>query len=602
MMKFKKGFAVAIAAGVLATGSFGSQMVVATPSAVAAEGDFTHQALPVQPQDGYTLKIHKYGKTKGKFAENGDRPEGERRKNNGVAITDIPNSFGDPVAGVVFEAYKIGGIDLSTNSGWQNAEKFSKVFNAGDKSTTDKAKSLVTNFVVAGTTNATLGTATETAATDAQGETSLTGLDMGLYLVVEKSVPSGYKRDVQPFIVALPMTDPDAKNQWLNTVHVYPKNSVQEAGEITKTVEEVYDDNKGGATGQPKGKALLAGSTEKVRYKIEQDLTAGDPYTKLILSDFYPNSRLTVDKTSTKVYIVDTTKNPGDQGYVVKDLEKTNHWTDNDAAATDDAALNAYAITLTDTETNGGLAVLNEQTKDNYANYAVVADVYFTVSANGNDENTPIVNKFKGIVGRDGQTPPDGEDPNKPPAVTPPGPGNPNGPDPKYPRSYYGNVNIKKTNVDEDVELENVEFNLYECTKDATAETYTIGNGATPLNTDPIKTLADQNVPEIKGLLATDYRNGSVNPNANTTAYCLVETKTAPGYELLVEPIGFQLPSDNPNATIALKNLSVKNVQENGNFNLPMTGGMGVIFILLGGAAALLFARLFSVFGRRNEA
>ncbi|MFT4232004.1 MAG: SpaH/EbpB family LPXTG-anchored major pilin, partial [Leucobacter sp.] len=47
---------------------------------------------------------------------------------------------------------------------------------------------------------------------------------VGLYYVEETATPAGYV-GAQPFLVALPLTDPSASDARLDTVHVYPKNA-----------------------------------------------------------------------------------------------------------------------------------------------------------------------------------------------------------------------------------------------------------------------------------------------------------------------------------------------------------------------------------------
>lgn len=96
----------------------------------------------------------------------------------------------------------------------------------------------------AGITNASEATAWEgegaiparTAVTNDAGLANFTNLPKGLYKVSETAVPenSGLVPG-QPFLVYLPMTNPD-NNGWIYDVHAYPKNS-----EVTieKTVEDI---------------------------------------------------------------------------------------------------------------------------------------------------------------------------------------------------------------------------------------------------------------------------------------------------------------------------------------------------------------------------
>ena len=72
--------------------------------------------------------------------------------------------------------------------------------------------------------------------TDNTGKVEFTGLDVGLYLVVETTPPQSVVGAVKPFLVSIPMTrvktDPGDNNQlkqWLYDVTVYPKNTTKTA-------------------------------------------------------------------------------------------------------------------------------------------------------------------------------------------------------------------------------------------------------------------------------------------------------------------------------------------------------------------------------------
>ena len=59
--------------------------------------------------------------------------------------------------------------------------------------------------------------------TDVNGHSSKTGMDQGLYILVETYVPENVKDTTSPFLVSLPMTTIDGDN-WNYDVIVYPKN------------------------------------------------------------------------------------------------------------------------------------------------------------------------------------------------------------------------------------------------------------------------------------------------------------------------------------------------------------------------------------------
>lgn len=64
--------------------------------------------------------------------------------------------------------------------------------------------------------------------TDANGVAAFTGLELGIYLVVETTSPAIVTRPCDPFLVAVPMTTDG--DDWLYDVHVYPKNKTDVGG------------------------------------------------------------------------------------------------------------------------------------------------------------------------------------------------------------------------------------------------------------------------------------------------------------------------------------------------------------------------------------
>ena len=77
------------------------------------------------------------------------------------------------------------------------------------------------------------------------GTTSFTGLDLGIYLVLETKTPAAVTQPAEPFLVSIPMTKTDGTD-WLYDVHVYPKNkttygnvSIKKTGEGTAVLKGV---------------------------------------------------------------------------------------------------------------------------------------------------------------------------------------------------------------------------------------------------------------------------------------------------------------------------------------------------------------------------
>lgn len=90
--------------------------------------------------------------------------------------------------------------------------------------------------------------------TAGDGTAVASGLELGLYLVVETDKPDAVKETTEPFLVSIPMTAADAKN-WLYDVTVNPKN-VTKYGDVTL--------KKVGYTGSTQDSTLMNGYTFKL--------------------------------------------------------------------------------------------------------------------------------------------------------------------------------------------------------------------------------------------------------------------------------------------------------------------------------------------------
>lgn len=77
---------------------------------------------------------------------------------------------------------------------------------------------------------------TEMPETNANGFSSTSDLDLGLYLFVETSVPENVCNTTAPFLVSMPMTNVDG-SEWIYDVSVYPKNET-DMPTLEKTLRE----------------------------------------------------------------------------------------------------------------------------------------------------------------------------------------------------------------------------------------------------------------------------------------------------------------------------------------------------------------------------
>ena len=106
--------------------------------------------------------------------------------------------------------------------------------------------------------------------TDANGHSKVSGLEQGLYLVVETRVPENVISTCNPFFVSLPMTTVDGKS-WNYDVTVYPKNQTGNPT-LEKTVREAAADTgkNGGTADMADGYAhtATASAGDVVEYQV----------------------------------------------------------------------------------------------------------------------------------------------------------------------------------------------------------------------------------------------------------------------------------------------------------------------------------------------
>ncbi|MGW9552681.1 SpaH/EbpB family LPXTG-anchored major pilin [Citricoccus zhacaiensis] len=222
-----------------------------------------HAAPVVDSGAEGSLTIHKYDKL--------DTASGVA--NNGTQVS-VPEGY-TALENVRFAAQKVEDIDLGTNAGWRDASELAVAFDAANVRYADGAAA-----AVADAGHSLSAAVTET--TNADGEAFFTGLEVGQYLITETGYPSGVTPSA-PFLVTVPLTDPDNNNQWIYDVHVYPKNAVTTA---EKTVSDADDIKLGDQidytiTGQIPNEEIIDG------YKVVDTLDAKLGYvgTRVSLSN-----------------------------------------------------------------------------------------------------------------------------------------------------------------------------------------------------------------------------------------------------------------------------------------------------------------------------
>ena len=214
--------------------------------------------------------------------------------------------------------------------------------------------------------------------TDEDGRTSMDGLDVGLYLVVETAVPEMVTSTTNPFLISLPMTTvnnntegtaPEGGHEWNYDVTVYPK-SHSGIPSLEKTVRESVSDtgNNNGSNVIDDGFAHTAtGSAgDTMEYQIISTLpTITSQATTLSTYNFYDNiaDGMTYNKDVKIEFFTD------------KDCtDKVATWTQNDGKFTVSYSEDGQSMTIDVTaaglaEINGDAANSNGKLYAGYSNY-----------------------------------------------------------------------------------------------------------------------------------------------------------------------------------------------------------------------------------------
>ena len=192
--------------------------------------------------------------------------------------------------------------------------------------------------------------------TDTTGHTSASGLEQGLYLVVETRVPENVTSTCNPFLISLPMTTVDG-SEWLYDLVIYPKNQTGNP-DLEKTVRE--DKNFTG-----KNNGSLTDITDG--YAHTATASVGDTVDYQILSTL---PTITSKASSLSEYTYVDTLSKGiryNKNDVVIEFFRDSACTDKITAWADDsgkftATYDDTANTMTIRMTETGLAEINEAT------------------------------------------------------------------------------------------------------------------------------------------------------------------------------------------------------------------------------------------------
>lgn len=394
---------------------------------------------------------------------------------------------------------------------------------------------LSTNAGIAAASKLTVATAKQGAAfgteqtTDADGKASWANLPVGVYILRETTTPEGYSPAADSLIF-IPMTRENATNggtQWLYDITAYPKNTSQQ-----KPEKKVEDSGKN------------VGDT--VKYTIDtwaQTVRDGQYRTIYRIEDTLDPA---LDAEKATVTVTPNTFVEGTDYNVTKDRQK-------------------IVVEFTD----AGVKKIEDGQKISATIEAKVKEDVLTNGALKNKatqiQNNPNSN----------QKTKENETPNDTPEV----------------KTYYGKINFKKVNSDGGA-LQGAEFQVYGTTNDTCSNADANKDARQKANGKESWTSGEDGTVTIEGLHANNIANmdskGNTTPN-KYTKYCLFETKSPKGFELLAQPLEFTLTANTETNVVTASEIKVGNFAEGkapeGNYivnledstpKLPLTGGMGI--------------------------
>lgn len=400
----------------------------------------------------------------------------------------------------------------------------------------------------------------QTLTTDENGELTFADLPLGTYRLSEQPDPRVEKK-MDTVLISVPTYNPEFKagtstTEFLYNIHVYPKNLIHQDGpDIQKDV--VVEDNNDATVDRyaPFEWIILSEIPEEVanenqtpkKYVITDKL---DPRLDFV-SDVSVAFR-TVDEQTTTTMVKDT-----DYTFTAEPLTGEGYKPDNKSS-------------LTWTLTEAGLGKLKD-----YAGGQVV--VKFTTKINEKaDLGTAIPNQagLDYINSAGSQYLPESD----------------------IPEVHTGGIEIEKVDKsDNNLKLEGAEFMIYRSEEAAKAEdkSQAVQRDGKPY----VVTSGEDGIAFFDGLSYGDP-TGQI-ASEGSTDYWIVETKAPTGYNRLHDP--FKVTISDTSHNMAPEDMYVVyNAKD--NYELPFTGGAGLIVFLGAGAVLLIAAYVVSKGGKSKAA
>ena len=431
--------------------------------------------------------------------------------------------------------------------------------------------------------------------TDAAGHTSASGMELGLYLVVETRVPENVTSTCNPFLVSLPMTTIDGA-AWNYDVTVYPKNQTGNPN-LEKTVREAKN-----STGKNTGS--LTDTTDG--YAHTATASVGDTVDYQIVSTL---PTITSKASSLSEYTYGDTMSKGikynKQDVVIEFFrdsactDKITTWAEDSGkfAVTYDDTANTMTIRMTDTglsEINEAAAVYTDSVKRGYSDCTMRITYAATLTADAKMGDTDNPNEVVLTWRRTNNTYFDTLK--------------------DCCHVYTYGIDILKQFSDNGGNMKNVKFRLHN-------------------DTDDVFVVADltDGVYYAKGFAAKKADATTFIPNSSghivvkgleDDTYSLTETATDKGYILLKDAVKIVIKTAESgqcekcgaklltaSATVNGKDVTMSDgnaivpltVVNNPGFDLPKTGGYGTWMFTIGGVILLGAAAFIVIRSRKHK-
>lgn len=229
--------------------------------------------------------------------------------------------------------------------------------------------------------------------TDKAGKVEFTGLEVGLYLVIETTLPQAVTQKAEPFLVSIPMTrigagEDETTNPnnevWMYDVTVYPKNSIAQGDVILE---------KKGVTGSDTANAV---GLDGVKFTLYRKSDTDDTYTAVADCTDIETVKGQIQFSNLRkgsYYIMETGyADKADAGYILDTKAKYAFAIDKDGKVAENTDLTGDDVVK---ETEGVFAISAEGSKLTVYNYK--PDVEKTVTKR--DGNNTVTNTDGTTVG-----------------------------------------------------------------------------------------------------------------------------------------------------------------------------------------------------------